>query len=93
MDFINFIIFLVIGLILALAIEKEYGLLVAIIIAIAWGFYKAPVWGLVAFVELCIGFGLGIKFKDLSKSEEKQLEKARKEHLKKQRSDSDQNPE
>ena len=65
---INFIIFLIIGLLLAVIIEKEYGIIIAIIIAVIWGFTKAPVWGLIAFIELCVGFGLGLKLRDMSQA-------------------------
>lgn len=64
----SFIIFLIVGLLLAVIIEKEYGIIIAIILAIIWGFYKAPLWGLIAFIELCVGFGFGLKLKDMSQT-------------------------
>ncbi len=64
----HFIIFLIIGLLLAVIIEKEYGIVLAIIIAVIWGFAKVPMWGLIAFIELCVGFGLGLKLRDMTRS-------------------------
>lgn len=65
---INFIVFLIIGLLLAVIIEKEYGIIIAIIIAVVWGFMKVPLWGLIAFIELCVGFGLGLKLRDMTQA-------------------------
>lgn len=64
----SFIIFLIVGLLLAVIIEKEYGIIIAIILAIIWGFYKESIWGLIAFIELCVGFGFGLKLKDMSQT-------------------------